>query len=86
MHFALDLALEIYGIEFMLPKKFLKRDTTLVDVHLSGDGRLKSANGIELNWFNSNLNFPQKKAVTNILRADFLNPYLIYGPPGNTFD
>lgn len=82
MHYALDLAMDIYGIDYLIPNKIMKRDSIFCDVHLSGDGRLKKANGKTINWFMNDLNFYQKQTVVNVLRADLLNPYLIYGPPG----
>lgn len=85
MHFALDLAVDIFGIEYLIPKELLKRNATLVDVHLNEHEQLEMTNRKVINWFVDGLNVYQKQAVVNTLRADLLNPYLIYGPPGNTF-
>lgn len=83
MHFALDSAWDTFGIEYLIPKQLTKRKVALIDLKLNEDNRLETTNGKVLNWFNDGLNFHQKQAVVNVLRAEFLNPYLIHGPPGN---
>lgn len=85
LHFALDVAWNTFGAEYLIPKQFTKRNAALIDVHLNEDNRMEATNGKVLKWFNNNLNFHQKQAVANVLRADLLNPYLIHGPPGNNF-
>lgn len=69
-HFAIDLALELFGIEFLMPNDVIFREKDFI-----------SMNG----WFNGNLNNHQKQAVKQVLRCDLLNPYIIFGPPGEHF-
>lgn len=82
MHFAIDLALGIFGIDYLIPNKFKRRNSPIVEVHLNKDHQLEMVNGQVLSWFIDELNCYQKKAVANVLMGDLLYPYLIYGPPG----
>lgn len=84
-HFALDLALDIYGREFLMPEKKSFREKLLCDVELNDEREMRSQKtGQQIEWFNANLNEFQKQGVVNALRADLLNPHLIFGPPGNS--
>lgn len=69
-HFAIDLAIELFGNEFLMPIDVILRKKDLI-----------SLNG----WFNDNLNIHQKQAVKQVLRCNFSNPYIIFGPPGKHF-
>lgn len=85
MHHAVDLSLSMFGIDFLMPKKTVKREKCLLDVTLNKDQNLVltlEKTEKKLKWFNSKLNVQQREAVANVLRADFLNPYIIHGPPG----
>lgn len=85
-HFALDLAIDIYGLDFLLPKEKSVREKPLSEVELNGDMEMKcEKTGKLVEWINPKLNEYQKQTVSNALRADFLNPFLIFGPPGNFF-
>lgn len=84
MHFAIDLALGIFGTDYLMPKEFIRRNTPIVEVHLNQHHQLEMANGQVLNWFIDHLNWYQKEAVANVLMGDLLFPYLIYGPPGKS--
>lgn len=83
LHYAIDLAFEIFGIDYLIPKEIIRRKMPLADVNLNGAQQLALNDGRIVNWFNASLNLHQKQAVVNVLRGELLNPYLIYGPPGN---
>lgn len=83
MHYAIDLAFHIFGIDYLIPNRFIRREKPFAKVNLNEHKQLALSNGKILSWFNSNLNIHQKKAVANVLKGEFLNPYLIYGPPGD---
>ncbi|XP_031617415.1 probable RNA helicase armi [Contarinia nasturtii] len=68
-HFAIDLAVELFGIEFLMPNGVSLREKNRTNVHMN-------------RWFNGNLNYHQQKAVKQVLRGNLLNPYIIVGPPG----
>lgn len=71
-HFAIDLAVDLFGMAILTPNEISLRDKPLVD-----------ANSItNLSWFNGLLNKEQTQAVQQIIKGDLLNPYLIFGPPG----
>lgn len=85
MHHAVDLAFSMYGIDFLMPKKAAMREKCLLNVTLNRDQHLVRALGNaekRLKWFNRKLNAEQRQAVVNVLRGEYLNPYIIYGPPG----
>lgn len=83
MHFAIDMAIKIFGMSILNPKKITFREKPLLDIRLNKKKELRSIkNGKPLNWFNNKLNDNQKETVACILRGDMLNPYVIYGPPG----
>lgn len=84
MHFAIDMAIEVFGIDFLMPKHLSMRANPNLDIILDENLELVQ-NFVKIKWFNKNLNAQQRQAVVNILRGDFLNPYVIYGPPGNFF-
>ena len=73
-HFAIDLAVELFGMAILTPNEISLRDKPLVD-----DNSMKN-----LAWFNERLNKQQKEAVQQIIKGDLLNPYLIFGPPGKS--
>ncbi|XP_055304449.1 probable RNA helicase armi isoform X2 [Sitodiplosis mosellana] len=82
-HFAIDLAVELYGMDILMPKEISLRGVPLLDMRMKGNnGMIQRRNGKQQPWFNDNLNKQQKQAVTQIMRSDLLNPYLIFGPPG----
>lgn len=84
MHFAIDLAIDIFGIDYLIPMEALEREKPIIDVHLNKYEQLELLPDKKvLKWFNKSLNDHQKQTVANVMRGDFLNPYLIYGPPGN---
>lgn len=83
LHYAIDLAFEIFGIDYLIPKEIIRRKMPLADVNLNRAQQLALTDGRIVNWFNASLNLHQKRAVVNVLRGELLNPYLIYGPPGN---
>lgn len=86
-HYALGLAIELFGLELLTPKNTTFRGRSLLDSRFSTDGniiRRKCGNAIP--WFNSQLNEQQKKAVYRVLKGDVLMPYLINGPPGKQSD
>lgn len=82
MHYAIDLALETFGIDFLMPTVLSPRQTPNMDVHLDKNNNMVLKKRTKLKWFNDKLNVYQRQAVANVLRADFLNPYIIHGPPG----
>lgn len=71
-HFAVDMVLEIFGAEILLP----------TEISLRGKPLLREDEVKGIRWVNRNLNSHQKQAVTQIIRGDLLNPYVIFGPPG----
>lgn len=86
-HIALDVALEMYGIDMLIPQKVTTREHPLLDVGLNDSGDLikrdaESGKDVRLKWFNGNLNDDQKRTVCRNLRGEFSLPYLINGPPG----
>lgn len=81
-HYGIDLAYKIFGIEILLPKVLTKREKPLFDVHLDENDQLKLKDRPSVGWFNQTLNENQKEAIVNIMRGEYVNPYLIYGPPG----
>lgn len=82
-HFAIDMAMNLFGLDILDPKEIVPRKEPRFDVRLSSEGCLKLKNGQVLEWFNDSLNQYQRQAVANALRGAMLNPYVIYGPPGN---
>lgn len=77
-HFAIDMALELYGMDILLPKEISLRDKPILD-------SVKYDDLTNIHWFNDNLNEQQQQAVAKVIRGDLLNPYLIFGPPGKYF-
>lgn len=71
-HFAIDLAFELYGTNILLP----------TDISLRGEPLVKKCQKGQIVWINDKLNLCQKQAIKQIIGGDFLNPYLIFGPPG----
>lgn len=82
MHYAIDLAFDIFGIDYLNPTHFVRREKSWLEIDLNREEKLTLSDGEILDWFNPNLNTHQKKAVANVLKGEFLNPYLIHGPPG----
>lgn len=83
MHISIDMAIDIFGIDFLMPKSALIREKPILDVALDRNQNLIYNKQQQLKWFNKRLDYYQRQAVTNVLRADYLNPYIIHGPPGN---
>lgn len=80
-HFAIQKCINQLGPEFLFPSKINIKPPQL-DVHLEGN-RLMTAKGVEIPWFNTNLNIVQKEAVVNVLRGEARPmPYVLFGPPG----
>lgn len=83
LHFAIDMAINLFGMRILNPKEVIVREKPLLDVHLSKKQNLKLVeNGKRLKWYNKSLNDNQKVTVANTLRGDMLNPTVIHGPPG----
>ncbi|XP_055300785.1 probable RNA helicase armi [Sitodiplosis mosellana] len=78
-HFAIDLALELFGLDILMPNEISLRGAPLLG---ENDEMVQQTHGKKLSWFNEHLNKQQKQAVQQIIRSDLLNPYLIFGPPG----
>lgn len=85
MHFAIDLAIHAFGIEFLMPKKLSIREKPFFNITLDKNLDMIDEKKSKLGWFNQNLDIHQRQAVVNILRGDYLNPYIIHGPPGSFF-
>lgn len=82
-HYAIDLALELFGLGIIMPTEISLRGIPTLDLRMSSYGNMiLRKSGKCYNWFNNNLNEHQKQAVMEILRCDLQNPYLIFGPPG----
>lgn len=82
-HYALDVAIEIFGLNILIPMESSFRKKPMFDVMLNRNCDLiKKENGALLSWFNAGLNDQQKKAVHRALYGELVLPYLIYGPPG----
>lgn len=83
LHFAIDMAINIFGMRILNPKEIIVREKPLLNVCLTKSKNLKLINNRkELKWFNESLNDDQRISVANALRGDMLNPYVIDGPPG----
>ncbi|XP_031636601.1 probable RNA helicase armi isoform X2 [Contarinia nasturtii] len=89
-HFAIDLAVELFGIDYLMPKEINLRGNPLINKRMlkedkqqgSAKQRKRIRETTEHYWFNQNLNSDQKIAVLRVLRGDLLLPYIIVGPPG----
>lgn len=83
LHFAIDMAVSIFGMGILNPTEYVAREKPLLDVHLNEKKNLKLIPKRQnLKWFNESLNDHQRETVANALRGDMLNPFIIYGPPG----
>ncbi|KAF9421476.1 hypothetical protein HW555_002691 [Spodoptera exigua] len=72
LHHAISKVLSTLGTDVLFPSRLLCRPPQVP---------LDKVNNLQ--WFNKNLNYYQKKAVTNILIGECRPmPYCIYGPPG----
>ncbi|KAH9637685.1 hypothetical protein HF086_009353 [Spodoptera exigua] len=72
LHHAVSKVLSTLGTDVLFPSRLLCRPPQVP---------LDKVNNLQ--WFNKNLNYYQKKAVTNILIGECRPmPYCIYGPPG----
>lgn len=82
-HFAIDMAVSLFGMEILHPKEIVAREEPILEVSLNKNGNLHlNKSGKGLKWFNQLLNDDQRKTVANVLRGDMINPYIVYGPPG----
>lgn len=82
-HYAIDLALELFGLGIIMPTEISLRGIPTLDLRMTSKGNMiQRKTGKCYNFFNNNLNEQQKEAVIHILRCDLQNPYLIFGPPG----
>lgn len=82
-HYAIDLALELFGLGIIMPTEISLRGIPTLDLRMASSGNMiLRRKGKCYNWFNNNLNDCQKQAVMQIIRCDLQNPYLIFGPPG----
>lgn len=83
LHFAIDMAISLFEMRILNPKEIIVREKPLLEVRLNSKKNLKlTKTGKKLKWFNKSLNDNQRTTVANALRGDMLNPYVIYGPPG----
>lgn len=84
-HFAIDMAVNMFGMSILVPEEISMREKPILDVYLNKKTNLQLGKGGRvLKWFNESLNSNQRKTVANALRGDILNPYVIYGPPGKS--
>lgn len=84
LHYAIDMAIKIFGMSILNPEKIVWRKEPLLAVRLSKkSSNIKLTKSVKsLKWYNEELNDTQKETVAHILRGDMLNPYIIHGPPG----
>lgn len=81
-HEAIDNAIDMFNKEFLFPSRSLIPRIPQLDVKLFGDRLV--LDGKLLPWCNTQLNFEQKEAVKEALRAECRPmPFMIQGPPGN---